>query len=316
MIPVYTEVSNRERTFLRIPKQLSIVLYLKPFAHPVSTLNSLYQLIQKREDIELILIAEEKDAYQYENLMDRFPVMRIIFPEGALSFSQVLRIGCEESFSRNVMFLDDSISLDTLPMEIFSLYFEDPQYGVIVPHCFSIKEEVIPSQVKPSLENGFLVTTGWDKPQNAVPVMYPVCFCFVVNREMFISRELGLMEYDNFLYTLAEFGWRIWKNSFWIIQVRQWRVVLESIPPVEISFSEKDEEYIFFHYRNTTDKAMVHKQNVVIVGLLFRSLFTFKWKLIGKLWSYLTERKKIRQELGVFPLEDLVIFSIINNEKA
>lgn len=316
VIPIYTEVSNRERAFLRMPKQLSLVLYLKPLANPVAILNSLYQLLQGREDIELILIAEEKDAYQYENLMDRFPVLRVIFPENTLSFPQVIRIGCQESFSQNVMFLDDRVSLETLPMEIFSLYFEDPQYGVMVPHCFSEKGEVIPSQVKPVLRNGFLETVSWDKPQNAIPVLYPVHFCFIVNKEMFLSRELGIIEYDNSLYTLAEFGWRVWKNGFWVIQVRQWKVILDTVSQTEMAFSEKDGEYLLFHYRNITHRSAVRKQNTVLFSLLIRSLLTLKWGITGKIWGYLTSRKRIRQELGVFPIEDLAIFSIINNEKA
>ncbi|MCX7881752.1 MAG: hypothetical protein N2314_00820 [Brevinematales bacterium] len=316
MIPVYTEVSNRERTFLRLPKRLSIVLHLKVFANPVSTLNSLYQLLQQREDVELVLIAEEKDAYQYENLMERFPVLRVIFPETPLAFPQVLRLACQESFSQNVMFLDDRVVLETLPMEIFSLYFEDPQYGVIVPHCFSVKREVIPSQVKPTLRNGFLATVSWDKPQNAIPVMYPVYFCCIVNKEMFLSREFSLKEYENSLYTLAEFGWRVWKQGFWVIQVRQWRVVLDVFPVTEMTFSEKDEEYFLFHYRNVTHKSLVFRQNTVLFSLFLRCLFTLKWRMVGKLWRYLAGRKRIRQELAAFPIEDLAIFSIINNEKA
>jgi len=316
VIPVYTEVSNRERAFLRLGKQLSIVLYLRPLANPVATLNSLYRHLQDREDIELILIAEEKDAYQYDTLMQRFPVLRVIFPEYALSFPQLLRIGCTEAFSRNVMFLDDHVLVEQLPMEIFSLYFEDPRYGVLVPHCFSIKEEVIPSQIKPAVKNGFLVTTALDKPQNASPVMYPPTLCFILNKEMFLSRELGVQEYEHTLYTLAEFGWRIWKSGFWVIQVRQWRVILEEVATSEMDFSDEDDEYVLFHYRNITHKSLVGKQNALLFSWWVRSLTTFRWKRAAALWSFLVGRKRIRQELGVFPLEDLAIFSIINNEKA
>ncbi len=316
VVPVYSEISNRERDFVRMPKEVSLVLYLRPLAHPVDTLNTLYALLRGHEDRELILIAEEKDAYQYDSLMERFPVLRVIFPEAPLSLSEVLRIGCEESFSRMVVFLDDLVQMETLPTEIFSIYFDEPQCGMIVPQWVSEQGENLPSQVKPREKNGFISTFLEDRIQNALPVLYPLSFCFAVDREKFLSTVCELREYDNPLYTYAELGWRVWKQGWRVIQVRQWKTHSDYALPGEMVFSDEDEEYLLFHVRNISERLLVKKQHRLIFSLFLRDFLALRWKRAQKFWQLLHSRKKFSDELASFPLEDLEILSIINNEKA
>jgi hypothetical protein len=299
-----------------VNRELSIVLYLKPLANPVTTLNSLYKVLQSNLNCELILIAEEKDAYQYDTLMEKFPVLRVILPERKLTFAEVLEIGCRESFSNHVMFLDDTVLLENLPTEIFSLYYDDPQYGIMIPQLFNEKNEGLPSQIKCILLHGFIQTVGRDKPQTAAPGLYPPHFCFILNKTMFLERDFHLYDYENFLYTLAEIGWRVWKSDFWVIQVRQWRVVRLVDTPVEMEFSPDDEEYLLFHARNIVQPALVRKQNAYLFSLLIQKILTLHFKHVRSIWQTLFHRKKFRSELEGFPLEDMAIFSIINKENA
>ncbi|URA09641.1 hypothetical protein [Thermospira aquatica] len=316
MIPVYSEISNRDRDFLKIPKEISVVLYLRPLAHPVDTLNSLYALLRGHDDRELILIAEEKDAYQYDSLMERFPVLRVIFPEESLSFSQVVRIGCEESFSRMVVFLDDLVRMETLPGEIFSLYFDEPQCGMIVPQWVSEQGENIASQLKLQEKNGFFSTFLEDRIQNALSVFSPLSFCFAIDKEKFLSGSFEIWEYDNPLYTYAELGWRMWKQGLRVIHVRQWKTFFEIERKGEMAFSDEDEEYLLFHVRNISDRKLVKKQQRLLFSLFLRDFLSFRWKQAQKFWYFFQSRKKFSEEMASFPLEDLEILSIINNEKA
>jgi hypothetical protein len=316
-LPVYTELSNFDTRAggKRISRDISIVLILDSLSDPVNTINSIYQFVSKKNcRSEFILLNLNKEGYQYDKLLSTFPVMRVILPQEGIKLQDAIAIAAKESLSRNIFFLDENCRIESIQFKVLQMVFSESNFGVLLPLLVSEKTEVIPNIVKGKLKKGFIDTISMDIVGTAIVSLYPKYFCFVMNRDAFLSRNIELHNYEDSRYTLLELGYQFWKEGFIITQARNLKVLYsgETKEDIREDFSNKD--YLFFHFANITSVEARKERWKRNVFALLKSFFGLNWKNISLLWDIFKNFKKMRENNLSKPIEDLAIFSIINKD--
>lgn len=316
-LPVYTELSNFTTRLngKKVPLDLSIVLVINSLSDPVNSINAVYNLISKmKQKSEVILINTDKDGYKYDKLMSTFPAMRVLLPRDRISLAEAIQLGSSESLADNILFIDEFSVIKAMNLEVLDMYLSESCFGMLVPLITDDKNEVIPNIVKGNARNGFINTISTDIIGTAVSSIYPKYFCFIMNREAFIGRNIDLNRYNNPVFTLLELGYRIWKEGFIITQSRNFKVHYTGRPVEDVVENQTDRDYLLFNFMNLTGKDITRGRGRKILAAVFGSLVRFRFESLSALISMLVHSRRDRQNILAKPVEDFTIFSIINKD--
>jgi hypothetical protein len=316
-LPVYTELSNFSvrKGGKKAVADLSVVLIADRHFDPVEAINSVFQFVSKsRLRTEFMLISSDREGLKFDRLMATFPAMRVLFPERELKPGEAIALGTVESIAPNVLFMDSQIRIVGMDDEILELYLKEVNYGMVIPLVCGKEDTVLPDVVQGSVEHGFLRTSSRDIVGTAVPSLSAKYFCFILNRDVFVSREIRLTEYGKTSYLLLELGYKLWKEGCRVVQARNFKVHYVGEPLPDIDENLKDADYLSFHFNNLVSRPFTVQRAPRLLRLILASLFTFQWKRIGTLAKYLSvQRKKAEQDRSK-PVDDAAIFAIVNRD--
>ncbi len=316
-LPVYTELSNFSTRVngKKISMDISIVLIVHSFSDPVQTINSIYQLLSTtKSKAEFILVNLEKEGYKYDRLLSTFPVMRVILAGDRITIKDAIAISISESLSKNILFIDDDFIIKSMNLEVLNMYLSESGFGMLIPLISDEKNEVVPNVVKGNVKNGFINTISTDIIGTAISSLYPKYFCFILNRDAVISRDIELSDYKDPVYTILELGYKLWKEGYIITQARGFKAVYLKSPAGDISKDIDNPDYLLFNLSNITHKDLIKGRVLKLIGIIFRSLFRLKIKNIGIINNIMKKTKEIRRNNISKPVEDFTIFSIINRD--
>lgn len=316
-LPVYTELSNFSTRMnnKKVPMDLSIVLVINSLSDPVDSMNAIYNLTTRmKQKSEVILINIDKDGYMYDKLLSTFPAMRVLLPQNKMTLKEAICLGASESLANNILFIDEFSVIKTMNLEVLDMYLSETGFGILIPHITDDKNEVIPNIIKGNARHGFINTISTDIIGTAVSSIYPKYFCFILNREAFIGRNIELNDYEKQSCTLLELGYRIWKEGFIITQSRNFKVLYTGRPVEDIVENETDRDYLLFNFMNLAGKDITRGRGRKVLSAVFRSLSRFRFEAISALFAILKNARRNRQNILSKPVEDFTIFSIINKD--
>ncbi len=316
-LPAYTELSNFSirRNGAKSTADITVSLFLSGFSDPVDTINSIYKFVAGTNDrCEFLLINNDKESYKYDKLLDSFPMMRVILPRVRISASEALEIAVKESLSGNVLILDGDFTLNSFDLNVIRMYLSESSFGILLPLIVDGNDKIVPGIVKGGMSGGFISTISTDIVGTAVSSLYSKYFCFIINRDAFISRNIELNRYDDIRFTLLELGYKLWKEGYIITQVRNFKVRYtgESVPDVFQDFRSKD--YLEFNFLNISDRALLKGRPLKILILMIGSILLIRWRSAAFLANLIMKSRKIILDILSKPVEDSAIFSIINKD--
>jgi hypothetical protein len=312
-VPVYTELSNFaiRKNGKKLHTEISIVMLLNRLSKPIEVINSIYNFaVESEHKIEVIIINIDKEGYNYEKLLKNFPVLRVLLPKESISIKDAIALALGETLSDNVMFINEHFKLKSLDMDLIKRYFQDPHFGAVIPVITDENKENVPNIVKASIDSGFISSITVDIKGTSIASLYPKYFCFIVNRSLFISRDIELSDYGNEDYCLLEIGYRIWKEGYFIIQAPSFKAQYMSIPKGDIRYSPLDNDYMRFNYENITDENIVRGRKRKIMKLAMKFIITFRFKKAAKLIGFIKPVKS-KSEL---PVDDATVITTINKD--
>lgn len=316
-LPAYTEISNFNTRMdgKKLETDLSIVLIIDRFSEPVETINSIYNFAnQSKHKIEVIIINIDKEGYKYDRLLSAFPALRILLPQEKLPICQAFNLGAQESLSRNILFVTQDFKIRSLDMDILQTYFSQTAFGILIPDLLDEYDDSIPNLVNGDVSRGFLETISIDRKGTALPVLYPKYLCFIINRDMFISRQITIRDYNKLDFVLLELGLRVWREGFLILKVANFRMRFNGLSANDIQFDLEDSEYIRFNYVNFNRKYQTRGRWKRIFGVIVKWLFTLRIGKISKLLKDISLAKMEPGESFSYPMDDSSIFKTIKRE--
>ena len=316
-LPVYTELSNFSvrKSGKKVTTDLSIVLIINRESDPVDSINSIYNFISKTKyKTEFLLINRDKEGYKYDKLLSTFQIMRVLLPQDKISLVSAINLVVTESLSKHILFTNEFSQIQSVDDEIIDMYLSESTYGAIIPLMLNPRDEVIPNIVKGGASRGFINTISRDIVGSAVSSIYPKYFCFILNKDAIISREINLNEYRDEQYVLLDLGYQLWKEGFVILQVRNFKMVYQNEPKNDIMQNYQSEDYLAFNFNNLTSDNTLKERNKKIIRIILGFIFTFRFKNLIALFRLLKESKNTAQKNSLKPVEDSAIFSIINKD--
>lgn len=316
-LPVYTELSNfnTRKGGTKIRTDLSVALIVGQTSDPVDTINSIYEYLSKTKNrVELLLINVDREGYQYDRLLQTIPTMRALIPQEKITVGQAIFLAAQESLSKDVLFIDESLTLTSIDPDLLSAYLTQSDYGAILPVVTDELDEPVPNIVKANLAGGFIDTVAVDIRGAAIASLYPKYFCFVLNRDMLLSRDIELNDYDSKQYLLLELGYKIWRNGFLIFQAPSFKTKLHAVPSLDIAFDIENGDYVRFVYSNLQDKACSRARSRKIRGVLLKNFVTFRFKKAKRLAESLARAQEAASKAPEYPLDNAAVFATINKD--
>jgi len=316
-LPVYTELTNFSTRIggKKVTTEISIALIVSSNSDPVQTINSIYQFLSKmQKPAEFIFLNLDKEGYKYDKLLATFSSMRILLPQREISFSEAINICIQESLSRNILFLDDRFKILSLDLEILQMYLSENSFGCLIPLIVNEKNEVIPNIIKGGIQKSYINTISTDIIGTAISSLYPKYFCFLLNRDAFLSRNISLNEYNSNQYVLLELGYKLWKEGYIITQVRNFKVSYSGPTLADIGKDFYNEDFIRFNYGCLSDRNILKYRWKDTIQLFLSLLIRFHLRLISVLLKVIKKSKEVQKENLTKPVEDFTIFSIINKD--
>ncbi len=316
-LPVYTELSNFSTRVngKKITTDISVVLIINSGSDPVDIINSVFQTLSKtRYKGEFILINMDKAGYQYDKLLSAFPVMRVLLPKNKINLKDAIALAVAESLSNNILFVDENCIIRALSLEVLEMYLSETSFGILIPLLINEKEEVIPNVIKGDISDGFINTISMDIVGTAVTSIYPKYFCFILNRDAYLSRNIEISDYDNPQYTLLELGYKFWKEGFIITQARNFKIQYYGEPVKDISEDYSERDYFLFNLSNIIGREAAKGRGKIILWTLFKLILSLRLKKFAVLINILKNNGKFRENIVSKPVEDFTIISIINKD--
>lgn len=316
-LPVYTELSNYATRIggKKISADISLVLIISSLSDPVNSINSIYQFVShSKHKCEFIMINTDKEGYKYDKLLATFPLMRVILPQEKIKLKEAIYIAIAESLSNNILFMNEYFIIKSLDLDLLKMYLSESSFGSFIPLITNEKEEIIPGIIKGNTHDGFINTISTDIVGTAISSIYSKYFCFLLNKEACVSRDITLNDYEDIRYTLLEFGYKLWKEGYIITQIRNFKVIYSGTVINDIAPDFNNNDFLLFNFSNITDKNLIKGRRLKALLLIFNAIFLFKWKNIPFLFNLIKNSKKIIQENLSKPIEDSAIFSIINKD--
>ena len=317
VLPDYTELSNfsTRKDGKKLTIDLSVCLIINKLSDPVDTINSIYHFTaQTNYKTEVLIINIDKEGYKYDRLLASFPALRILLPKEKISLNQELSLGIRESLAPFVMILTDDFKIKSVDMEILQTYFSQNSTGILIPQVTDEYDGIIPNIVKASIKLGFLDTVSIDKQGTALSSFYPKYPCFIINKEMFLSRGIELADYDDPLYGLLELGLRVWRESYMILQVSNFKVRLLSSPKQDIHFDSNNPDYIRFNYTSFTGQDTTAGRGRKIFGIVLKWMVTFRFGKIGRLFGAINSIRDNAKKEAQYPVDDRTLFRTVNRD--
>jgi hypothetical protein len=316
-LPVYTELSNFNNRIngRKVELDFSIVLIINGASDPVDSINSIFQFMSKSKyKSELIFINVDKEGYKYDKLLSSVPMMRVLLPQSRLGLREAIMLGAAESLSRNILFLDEHCAIKTLNLEVMDMYLSEPGFGIILPLLADTHDTVIPNIIKGEIKNGFLKTFSTDIVGTSVTSLFSKYFCFILNREAFLSRNIEMDDYEDPLFTGLELGYRLWKEGFIVSQARIFKAQYNGKVLEDIELKLDNPDYIRFCYQNITSPEAVKGRWKLALSIIIKAFYSWKIKNLGLLLHLIKNGKKFRQKNQSKPVEDFTIISIIKRD--
>lgn len=316
-LPVYTELSNFSvrKGGKKASADISVVLISERGTDPVDAINSVYQFVTKTKlRAEFVLLSSDRENYKFDRLLATFPAMRVLMPERELRIEESIRLGAVESVARNVFFIDGNCRAISADDEILEMYLRDDNYGIVLPLLLNRNDAVLPNVVKGAVHHGFIQSASLDIAGTAVPSLSPKYFCFMMNRDVFLSREIRLNRYEDPSFLMLELGYRFWKEGCPVVQVRNLKVHYDGPERQDITENPDDADYLAFHYSNILSSELVKQRRSALIGLALKSLVTLRWKKLGLLTGYLMAGRRKYEKEYARPVEDTAIFEMINRD--
>ena len=316
-LPVYTELSNFSTRVngKKVSTDITVTLIVNSSSDPVQSINSIYQFLERiRYKSEFILLNLDREGYQYEKLLSTFPVMRVLFPQEKINIKDAVSMALHESLSNTILFLDPNFLIESLSLEVLDMYLSESSFGMLIPLIISEKGETIPNIVKGNIQSGFLSTISMDIVGTAVSSIYSKYFCFLLNREAVLSRNIQLESYQKPQFTLLDLGYKLWKEGYIITQARNFKVKYlgTAINDIKPDFDDKD--YLLFHYKNITENAPKKGRKLKMIWVFLSWLVRFKAGMIRYLFLLWKEDPLSIKINSTKPVEDLSIITIINKD--
>ena len=311
-LPVYSEISNFSIGDFskKLGFSLSVVFLTDNLSSSIEPLNSIYKFTSTAKfNCELIIINLDKITYNYDVIFSTFPFVRILFPNEKTNLTSLFKLGIGESHSKNILFLDQNFTIVNFNLDILNIYLSETSFGIITPLTLNEKEEIIPNIIKTDVKNGFLTTFSMDIKGTAISSLYPKYFCFIINKNAFLS-NLDLYDYKDEKYFLLELGYKIWKMGFIITQARNFKVIYSGKEYPDFIIND-ELEYLIFNLRNITFKKLKKGRKRVLIKFILKRLFLLDLKYISTIYKTIKEIKKKKNEA---PIEDSAILTIINND--
>ncbi len=316
-LPSYTELSNFSIRSggKKSAADITIALIVNSTSDPVETINSIYKFTSNGSFIcEFLLINTEKEGYKYDKLLAVFPMMRVILPRDRISVSSAFKIAVSESLSNNLLFINEHFTLKSLDFNVLRMYLSETFFGILIPLIIDERDGVIPNIIKGGFRNSFLDTISVDIVGTAISSLYSKYFCFLINREAYISRNLELNEYEDLKYTLLELGYKLWKEGYIITQVRNFKVEYSGVKIDDISVDFSSNDYLLFNLMNISDRALLKARRIKIFLLVINYFITFRWSRMSWFFKKLKLSGKKINDILSKPVEDSAIISIINKD--
>jgi hypothetical protein len=317
VLPDYTELSNfsTRKDGKKLTVDLSVCLVINKLSDPVDTINSIYHFTsQTNYKTEVLIINVDKEGYKYDRLLASFPQLRILLPKEKISFNQVLPLGIRESLAHYVMILTDDFKIKSVDMEILQTYFSQNSTGILIPQITGEYDEIIPNIIKASVKNGFLDTVSIDKQGTALSSFYAKYPCFIINKDMFLARNIELSDYEDHSYSLLELGLRVWRESYMILQVSNYKVRLLSAPKQDVHFDSNNPDYIRFNYSSFTGQDSAAGRGRKIFGIVLKWAVTFRFGKIGRLLGAIKNVGDIPKADEKYPVDDRTVFRTVNGD--
>jgi hypothetical protein len=316
-LPSYTELSNFSTRAggRKSSADITIALIINGNSDPVETINSIFKFASNKSiKCEFLMINTDKQGYKYDKLLASFPIMRVILPKDKIGENEAVKIAISESLSKNILFINEYFTLKTLDFNVLRMYLSETLFGILIPLVVDERDTVIPSIIKGGIRNSFLETISVDIVGTAISSLYSKYFCFLINRDAFMSRNIELNDYSDIKYTLLELGYKLWKEGYIITQVRNFKVEYSGPKQSEISMDFSSNDYLSFNLLNISEKSLLKFRTTKIILLAMSFLMTLRWQRLSWLFRELSRAGKIISEISSKPVEDSAIFSIINKD--
>ncbi len=313
-LPIYTELSNftTRKNGQKVKADLSIALIINRLSDPVETINSVYNFMTQTEVItEMIILNTDKEGYNYDKLLSNFPVLRILLPQNPITLSEAFHLIIEESLSQHVMFISDDFKMKALNLDVMKMYLSETHYGAVIPQIVDKDGNIVPNIIKGNIQNGFLTTFSLNIKGTSISTLFPKYFCFILNRNMFVQRQIQLHSYEQERFILLETGYRIWQEGFFIFQVSSFKVQLTGESSEDIINNPDDFDYLLFNLLNLSDLSSKRGQFFFRILKLF---FSLKFKRLGIFLKAHRVANKLKDKNYTPPVSDQTIFKSLNKD--
>lgn len=315
--PVYTELSNftARKGGKKAKTDLTIALVIGKFSEPVDTINSIYNYITESEyNCEVLIINVDKVGYKYDKLLSTFPALRVLIPQQKIKMRDAIMMAGQESLSKYILFIGEDFKIKSMDLDFLGMYLNQSDFGIMIPVIYDEQDEIIPNIVKGNPESGFLKTISMKIRGTAITSLYPKYFCFMLNRPIFLERIQDLDEYETTQFALLELGYKVWRNGYLVFQAANFKVQFNGEPMMDISYDENNDDYMRFNLINFQDKQSRSGRGWKILRIFIRSLFTFRFKTIGRLNTMLVSSKEHSRKGQEYPMDNDAVFKTINKD--
>lgn len=316
-LPVYTELSNFNvrKGGAKMRTDLSIVLIVGKLSDPVDTINSVFNYLSNtKHKVEMILVNIDREGYQYDKLLQAIPMLRVLLPQEKIGIREAIWLAAKESLSKDILFIDEQLTLTNIDPDLLSAYLTQSDYGAIIPALVDELDEPVPNIVKASVSGGFIETIAIDIKGAALSSLYPKYFCFILNRDMTLEREIVPDEYDSKQFTLLDLGLKIWRNGYLIFQAPSFKAKLHAAPALDPSFDLTNGDYVRFNFANLQDKQSSRGRNRRIFGAILKNALTFRFGKAKTLAASLAKAQDSAGKAPDYPVELNAVFSTINKD--
>lgn len=316
-IPNYTELSNfsTRKNGQKVEMDLTIAMVLNRLSEPVNTINSIYNYLSNTDDrIEVIIISIDREGYNYDSILKKFPVMRVLLPESLIGVKDIFGLVAQESLGDAILFIDDDFNIQSIDLNIMNDYFAQSTFGVVVPLIRDIEGSIVPNIVKVGLENGFLNTISMDIKGTAITSIFPKYFCFIINRNLLIEWKDDFCEYKDNSFVLLELGYTVWKKGFFVVQAPSFHVEFSGYTKDDIYFDVYNTDYLLFNLININEKKFQKAQKRKIRQILAKLMLTFRFKKTKNILKTIKQASEHNRNIGVYPIDDTTVVSVVNKD--